>query len=41
MMMFFIVGETPLLVAVKKNDENMIQFLLNLHADPDVTDFKV
>ena len=36
-----VVGETPLLVAVKKNDEIMIQFLLDLGAHPDVTDFKV
>jgi ankyrin repeat protein len=35
------VGETPLLVAVKKNDEIMMQFLLDLGAHPDVTDFKV
>ncbi|CAF1008681.1 unnamed protein product [Adineta steineri] len=33
-------GETPLLVAVKRNDEIMIQFLLDLHAHPDITDFK-
>ncbi len=39
--MLFIVGETPLLVAVKKNDEIMMQFLLDLGAHPDVTDFKV
>lgn len=37
----FIVGETPLLVAVKKNDEIMMKFLLDLGAHPDVTDFKV
>lgn len=37
----FIVGETPLLIAVKKNDEIMIKFLLDLGAHPDVTDFKV
>jgi len=37
----FIVGETPLLVAVKKNDEIMMEFLLDLGAHPDVTDFKV
>lgn len=35
------VGETPLLVAVKKNDEIMIEFLLQLGAHPDITDFKV
>ncbi|CAF3869297.1 unnamed protein product [Rotaria magnacalcarata] len=33
-------GETPLLIAVKKNDETMMQFLLDLGAHPDVTDFK-
>jgi len=37
----FNVGKTPLLVAVKKNDEIMMQFLLDLGAHPDVTDFKV
>ncbi len=37
----FIVGETPLLIAVKKNDEIMIKFLLDLGAHPDITDFKV
>ncbi len=37
----YIVGETPLLVAAKRNDEIMIQFLLDLGAHPDVTDFKV
>jgi hypothetical protein len=40
-MTLFIVGETPLLVAVQKNDEIMMQFLLDLGAHPDVTDFKV
>jgi ankyrin repeat protein len=40
-LMLFIVGETPLLVAVKNNDEIMMQFLLDLGAHPDVTDFKV
>ncbi|UJR36278.1 hypothetical protein I4U23_029008 [Adineta vaga] len=34
-------GETPLLIAVKRNDEMMIQFLLDLGAHPDRTDFKV
>jgi hypothetical protein len=38
---FCFVGETPLLVAVKRNDEIMVQFLLDLGANPDVTDFKV
>ncbi|CAF1196458.1 unnamed protein product [Rotaria sordida] len=33
-------GETPLLVAVKKNDEIMMQYLLDLGANPNVTDFK-
>ncbi|CAF5180863.1 unnamed protein product, partial [Rotaria magnacalcarata] len=27
-------GETPLLIAVKKNDETMMQFLLDLGAHP-------
>ncbi|CAF0922324.1 unnamed protein product [Rotaria sp. Silwood1] len=33
-------GETPLLVAVKKNDEVMMQCLIDLGANPNVTDFK-
>ncbi|CAF2773850.1 unnamed protein product [Rotaria sp. Silwood2] len=33
-------GETPLLVAVKKNDEIMMQYLLDLGANSNVTDFK-
>jgi hypothetical protein len=41
MIIILIVGETPLLVAVKKNDEIMMKFLLDLGAHPDVTDFKV
>jgi hypothetical protein len=41
MTIILIVGETTLLVAVKKNDEIMIKFLLDLGAHPDVTDFKV
>jgi hypothetical protein len=40
-LLLYIVGETPLLVAAKRNDEIMIQFLLDLGAHPDVTDFKV
>ncbi|CAF1122926.1 unnamed protein product [Adineta steineri] len=39
-LLLYITGETPLLVAVKRNDEIMIQFLLDLHAHPDITDFK-
>lgn len=39
--LLFIIGETPLLVAVKKNNEMMIKFLLDLGAHPDITDFKV
>lgn len=34
-------GETPLLAAVKNNDEIMMKFLLDLGAHPDLTDFKV
>jgi hypothetical protein len=41
MTIILIVGETTLLVAVKKNDEIMIKFLLDLGAHPDITDFKV
>ena len=36
-----ILGETPLLVAVRNSDERMMQFLLDLGAHPDVTDFQV
>jgi len=34
-------GQTPLLAAVKNNDEIMIKFLLDLGANPDITDFQV
>ena len=34
------IGETSLLIAVQKNNESMIQFLLHLGAHPDRTDFK-